>query len=203
MRPRCRGGWQGLPRAALSAPASQEYTCGETHDMKMHMPALALLFVCLPAIHAQDAATKTQQQDAPEIAAKKAVEGDLATRRKNLMTQSEDMQSIEKSLTPGTDFNNALAIDKGAEQGMIYLDAIFWFVALYDRMQCDEDKNTSKIALQNRLGFYAHMLDLAIDQTNGHLGLSRVPAVAQQGQHIRDELRAAKLKLDEIAASLH
>jgi hypothetical protein len=43
---------------------------------------------------------------------------------------------------------------------------------------------------------------MAVDQTNGSLGLTRVPAVAQQGQLVRDELRAAKVKLDEVAASL-
>ena len=35
------------------------------------MATLAALFIFLPAIHAQDAAPKTQQQDAPEIAQRK------------------------------------------------------------------------------------------------------------------------------------
>ena len=137
----------------------------------------------------------------PPIAAKKAVESDLGTRKKNLLTQSQDLESIAKSLT-GVDVNSALSIDERAQQGAMYLDATYWFVGIYDRMQYDEDKNVAKAVLQNRLGFYAYMLDMAVDQTNGYLGLTRVPAVAQQGQRIRDELRAAKVKLDEIAASL-
>ena len=170
--------------------------------MKMHMVTSALLFILFPAIHAQDATKKAQPQDAPEVLAKKAVEADLSARKKNLMTQSEDMESIAGSLR-GVDLDNALAVDTRAQQGEMYLDAMVWFVGTYNRMQCDDDKNLAKTVLQNRLGFYAYMLNMAVDQTNGYLGLTRVPAVAQQGQRIRDELRAAKLKLDEIAASLN
>src|ERR1035437_2589943 len=160
-----------------------------------------MLAVFASCCYSQDAPPKSDQQDAPEIAAKKAVEGDLGTRKKNLLTQSGDLESIMKSLS-GVDVDNALAIDERAGQGAMYLDASYWFVGTYDRMQCDEDKNIARTVLQNRLGFYAHMLDMAVDQTNGYLGLTRVPAVAQQGQRIRDELRAAKVKLDEVAASL-
>ena len=160
---------------------------------------LALFAACC---HSQDAAPKAYQQDTPEITAKKTFEVDLITRKNNLVAQSNDMNSIAKSLN-GFDFNNAIAIGGHAQQGMMYLDALFWFVGTYDKMQCVEDKNLAKAVLQNRLGFYAHLLDMAVDQTNGNLGLTRVPAVAQQGQRIRDELRAAKVQLDEIAASLN
>ncbi|HEY1902467.1 MAG TPA: hypothetical protein VGG56_08570 [Terracidiphilus sp.] len=151
--------------------------------------------------YSQSAVPKADQQDAPEIAARKAVLVDLDTRKKNLIAQSDDMASIAKSLN-GFDFNNAMSISDHAQHGMIYLDAVYWFVGTYDRMQCVEDKNAAKAVLQDRLSFYALMLDMAVDRTNGRLGLTRVPAVAQQGQRIRDELRAAKNKLDEIAASL-
>jgi hypothetical protein len=160
-----------------------------------------MLAVSVACCHSQDASSTAYQQDAPEIAARKSVLFDLDTRKKNLMAQSDDMASIAKSLN-GFDFNNAMSISDHAQHGMIYLDAVYWFVGTYDRMQCVEDKNVAKSVLKDRLGFYALMLDVAVDQTNGHLGLARVPAVAQQGQRIRDELRAAKVKLDEIAASL-
>jgi hypothetical protein len=160
-----------------------------------------MLAVFASCCYSQDAVPKAYQQDAPEIAARKAVLVDLDTRKKNLIAQSDDMASIAKSLN-GFDFNNAMSISDHAQHGVIYLDAVYWFVGTYDRMQCVEDKNVAKAVLQDRLGFYALMLDMAVDRTNGHLGLTRVPAVAQQGQRIRDELRAAKVKLDEIAATL-
>jgi hypothetical protein len=160
-----------------------------------------MLAVAAACCYSQDAMPKSYQQNASEIAAMKNVEVDLVTRKNNLIAQTDDMDSIAKSLN-GFDFNNAITIGNHAQQGMMYMDALFWFVGTYDKMQCAEDKNLAKAVLQNRLGFYAHLLDMAVDQTNGSLGLTRVPAVAQQGQRIRDELRAAKVKLDEIAASL-
>ncbi|MGA2851914.1 MAG: hypothetical protein ABSE46_23170 [Terracidiphilus sp.] len=168
----------------------------------MHRFVITILLAVVAACcYSQDAAPKSDQQGVPEIAARKAVLVDLDTRKKNLIAQSDDMASIAKSLN-GFDFNNAMSISDHAQHGMIYLDAVYWFVGTYDKMQCVEDKNVAKAVLQDRLGFYALMLDMAIDRTNGHLGLTRVPAVAQQGQRMRDELRAAKNKLDEIAASL-
>src|ERR1039458_7666049 len=123
-----------------------------------------MLAVFASCCYSQDAVPKAYQQDAPEIAARKAVLVDLDTRKKNLIAQSDDMNSIAKSLN-GFDFNNAGTIVDHAQQGMMYLDAMFWFVGTYDRMQCDEDKKLAKSVLQNRLGFYAHLLDMAVDQT--------------------------------------
>ncbi len=168
----------------------------------MHRFVITIMLAVFAACcYSQDVAPKSDQQDAPEIAATKAVEHDLATRKENLLTQSGDLDSLAKSLN-GFDFNNATTIVDHAQQGAMYLDATYWFVGTYYVMQCDRDRYLAKVVLQDRLGFYAHMLDLALDQTNGNLGLTRVPAVAQQGLRIRDELRAAKVKLDEIAASL-
>lgn len=151
--------------------------------------------------HAQDAGPKTEAQDSPEVAAKKALESDLCTRKQNLINESDDLTSISKSLS-GVDLDTASLINERAQQGMIYMDAIAWFLASYHRMQCDEDTNVAKTILQNRVKFYAYMLDMAVNQTNGYLGLARVPAVSQEGARISDELRAAKGKLDEISAAL-
>jgi hypothetical protein len=164
----------------------------------MRIFATAVILVVLPACcFAQDPTPKAADQ----IGAQKAALEDLSMRKKNLLTESGDLESIEKSLAT-SEFNTATAIHRNAEAGVMYLDATYWFVGIYDRMQCEDDRNLAKAVLQNRLGFYSHMLDLAVDSINGHLGLSRVPAVAQQGQQIRDELRQAKVKLDDIAASL-
>ena len=183
-------------------------TCEMVQLLRCHPPTCMLLKVRLSVDSSPTASKDVSPRPKsggfrrPFGAAKKAVEADLDTRKKNLITQSSDLESIAKSLS-GADLDNALAIDERAEWGMSYLDATVWFVVTYNRMQCDDDKNIAKTVLQNRLAFYAHMLDMAVDQTNGYLGRTRPPAVAQQGQRIRDELRAAKIKLDEFAASVN
>jgi hypothetical protein len=111
-----------------------------------------VLIVFASSCYSQDSVPKPDQQDAPDIAATKTVLVDLDTRKKNLIAQSDDMNSIAKSLN-GFDFNNAGTIVEHAQQGMMYLDAMFWFVGIYERMKCDEDKTLTKAVLQNRLGF--------------------------------------------------
>lgn len=64
------------------------------------------------------------------------------------------------------------------------------------------DSEVTKAALKNRLGFYSYMLGLEADQATGQLAFAKLPAIAQAGIRIRDDLRAAKSKLDEIAVSL-
>ena len=82
------------------------------------------------------------------------------------------------------------------------IDATIWFFAVYSGMECDADREKARTALKNRLGFYAHLLDIEADQISGHLGFTKLPATAQMGTRLRDELRAAKGKMDEIAKSL-
>lgn len=169
----------------------------QTNQMVIILAAVIIAFFQSPL--AQQ--SKPQTSEETEIAAKKAIELDLETRKKSLLAFSTDLEGMMKSL-PNGEIDIALAIDARSAQGATYMDATVWFVALYHRMDCDADRTVAKTVLENRLAFYAHMLDLAVDQTNGYLGLVHAPAIAQQGQRIRDELRAAKSKLDEIAASL-
>lgn len=46
------------------------------------------------------------------------------------------------------------------------------------------------------------MLGLEADQVAGHLPFMKLPATVQSSVRVKDDLRAAKNKLDEIAASL-
>jgi hypothetical protein len=139
--------------------------------------------------------------DQADLAARKTAQTDLGKSKKTLLDLSSDLEGMAGSLR-GVDVDNALAIDQRATFGVTYVDATAWFLATYNRMECDTDRAIAKAVLTDRLGFYSKMLGMAADQTNGYLAYSRVPAVAQQGRLIKDELRNAKNKLDEIAASL-
>ena len=141
----------------------------------------------------------TQSQMAESAASDN--ERDIAARKKALLSESSDLGEMEKTLR-GTEFDAALSLDQKASQGAMELDAAFWFLAVYDRMQCDADREVAKVALKNRLGFYSYVLGLEADQAAAQLAFARLPATAQAGERIKDALRAAKNKLDEIAASL-
>jgi hypothetical protein len=129
-------------------------------------------------------------------------ERDVAARKAALMNDTTDLEAMARSLN-GTEFSTALEIDSKGQQGIMELDAALWFLGIYDSMQCEPDREVAKAALKNRLGFYSHMLGLEADQAAGNLALARLPATAQTGARVKDDLRTAKSKLDEIADSLN
>jgi hypothetical protein len=122
----------------------------------------------------------------------------LAARKKALLSESGDLEEMEKSLN-GIEMDTANSIDEKAGQGVMEVDAALWFSAIYNNMQCDTNREIAKTALKNRLGFYAHLLDLEAEQVAGQLAYTRLPALAQSGQQIKENLRAAKTTLDEMA----
>jgi len=126
---------------------------------------------------------------------------DLTDKKKALMNDLTDFETMAKSLQ-GTEFDTVMQFDQKAEQAVMHLDATIWFLAVYDKMQCEPDRAVAKAALKNRLGFYSHLLDILAEQTTGYLVFAKLPATAQAGSRTRDELRAAKNKLDAIASSL-
>lgn len=159
-------------------------------------------FATSPQLNAQTGVAQPQikQSQAAESTASDN-ERDIAARKKALLSESSDIEKMAKTLK-GTELETALSLDSKATQGAMELDAVVWFLAVYDHMQCDTDRNFSKAVLNNRLSFYSYVLGLVADQAAGQLAFARLPATAQAGARIKDALRADKNKLDEIAASL-
>jgi hypothetical protein len=153
----------------------------------------------VPVLAAQTTNAPSQKADGPSPS--DAIERDIAARKKALLSQKEDLTEMAKSLS-GTEFRVESVLDQSAGQGLMELDATLWFLGVYDNMHCDQDREIAKTALKNRLAFYSHMLGLAADQTAGELAFTKSPAIAQAGQRLKDDLRAARDKLDEINASL-
>jgi hypothetical protein len=158
----------------------------------------AVLFAAFPIrLGGQAGASQSQAENSPSL----PNERDVAALKKALMNDNADLEGMAKSLR-GAEFDAAMSIDQKAGQGAMEMDAALWFLGIYDSMQCDADRDIAKAALKNRLGFYSYMLGLEADQVAGHLPYMRLPATVQASVRVKDDLRAAKGKLDEIAVSL-
>lgn len=184
-------------------PPIQQGTSVRLHATRLLLVAGALLGASLAGfpllLNGQEEKAPAPKTDGPSPMA--AIGHDLVVRKKALLSEKSDLDAMGNSLT-GPEGSVVLALDEKAGQGVMELDATIYFVIVYDNMQCDRDREIAKNALTNRLGFYSHMLGLAADQTAGQLAYTKSPAVAQAGQRLKDELRAARDKLDEINASL-
>jgi hypothetical protein len=119
-----------------------------------------------------------------------------------LLNESTDFEETMKPLQ-GTEFETALSINNTAQQAVMGLDATVWFLTVYNNMQCDPDRAVAKGILKNRLGLYAHLLDIEAGQVAGWLAFTQLPVTAQTGLKIKDDLRAAKGKLDDLVALLN
>jgi hypothetical protein len=166
---------------------------------------VALVVLMWPAFSRQtgDSKSQTTQSQAADTQSSQDLR-DLTARKTALLTDSQDLEAMAQSLNgvQGGEFSTAMSLDEKASQGIMEVDAAIWFVALYSKMQCEPDREVARAALKNRLGFYAHLLDMEADNVGGHLSFTKLPAIAQSGARVRDELRGAKAKMDEIAGRL-
>jgi hypothetical protein len=126
---------------------------------------------------------------------------DLAAKKTALLKDSSDLTAMAESLQ-GAEQETALRINDGTILAVAELDATIGFYSVYEKMQCEADRAIAKAALKNRLGLYSHVLNFEADHLTHYLPMTKLPAVAQAGLQLRDDLRAAKSKLDAIAASL-
>ena len=155
----------------------------------------AVLFVALPK------RLGGQANSRPQNYASFPDEVDLAAKKNTLLNESTDLEAMAKSLK-SPDLEAALELDTKAQNGVMELDAAIWFLDIYNHMQCAPDREIAKTALKNRLGFYSYLLGLEADQVAARLAFANSPAVVQSGMRVKDELRAAKAKLDEIISSV-
>jgi hypothetical protein len=128
----------------------------------------------------------------------------VVARKKALMNDSTDLEAVAKSLQnqASPEFNIILQLDGKASSSMHELDDALWFLAVYDHMQCEPDRDVAKQALVNRLGLYAHLLELRADQEAGDVAFAKLPGTVQEGARLKDDMRSAKATLDDIVATL-
>ena len=119
------------------------------------------------------------------------------------MNDSDDFNKLLQS--QGTNSPNLgleLQIGDAASTGTVLIADAIWFLGVYEKMQCEPDRFAAKGALKNRLAFYSKALGGEADVIVNSLAVEKSPAMTQAGFRIRDDLRAAKDKMDSLNASL-
>jgi hypothetical protein len=128
---------------------------------------------------------------------------DLLAKRAALASDGDDYNKILQSLgTSSPNFGLETDILNYANTGTEMTEDALWFLELYQSMQCEPDRIAAKGALKNRLDFYSHVLGLEGGLIPNDLAYEKSLAMTQAGFRIRDDLRAAKDKMDAINASL-
>lgn len=96
-------------------------------------------------------------------------------------------------------------LDDAARSAASELRGAIDLLAVYDNMQCDADRAMLKPLLEDRLRLYSRLLGFDAEQAAAPLGppsIIKDPATSKRALKLRDDLMAAKNKLDEITASI-
>jgi hypothetical protein len=127
----------------------------------------------------------------------------LFAKRAALENDSDDFNKMLQSLgTSSPNFWLESQIGNDASTGTVLIADAIWFLGVYEKMQCEPDRFAAKGALKNRLAFYSKALGGEADVIVNSLAVEKSPAMTQAGFRIRDDLRAAKDKMDAISVSL-
>ncbi len=89
-----------------------------------------------------------------------------------------------------------------ASNGADYLRAVADLLSVYDNLECDTDRAIVKPLLEDRLRLHSRLLGLDAERAAIPLGNANLPATTKRALKLRDDLVAAKNKLDAIAVSL-
>jgi hypothetical protein len=125
----------------------------------------------------------------------------LDTQVKTFSNYSKDLRALEDSLH-GEDLQAVEFLDATATRAEDRLDAAKTMLDMYDNISCKPDRDKVRLVLKEHLAMYSWLMDHEADRTAGFLQFAKVPAAAQLGLRMKDDMRAAKGKLDEIGTSL-
>ena len=124
----------------------------------------------------------------------------LQAEKTGLLEDSDTLGKLAQTLPQQNTFeiDNAMQINHAILLAVAETDAAIWFTALYIGIGCEKDKEKARVALDNRLKFYSHTLDLNSDTVSHQLAFTRLPAVSQLAIKAEDRMRNAKREMQAI-----
>jgi hypothetical protein len=128
-------------------------------------------------------------------------EHDLHTQVTAFGNYMKDFQEMEKSLS-GEEFDEANFLEETASLVDERIYATAAMLQMYDAVSCKNDRANVKPLLKEQLNESSWRLNEQTTRTTGFLPIVKVPALATEGIKMRDDMRAAKEKVDSISASL-
>lgn len=132
----------------------------------------------------------------PDVRALYAAQSALRTSTWNLF----DPIKVLQQRSPDSD--KLLLLDETASSGADSLRSIADLLAVYENLQCEADRAMMRPLLKDRLRLFVRLLGLDAERAAIPLGVANQPATTKRALKLRDDLLAAKNRIDAIAASL-
>ncbi len=126
---------------------------------------------------------------------------DLSALEEAFSSYSKDFRALEAPLH-GDELQEVEFLDEVATTAEDRLHAANAMLEMYKNISCKPDREKVKPIVKEQFNYYSWQMGNEADRSAGSLQFAKLPAIAQMGLKMKDDLRAAKSKLDEIAASL-
>ena len=115
---------------------------------------------------------------------------------------SKDFRAMSKALS-GHDLEMLFELDHVATQEAERLLAANVALQVYGAISSEQDRSRAKRILKEKLlDYYSWVFDQDVTRINGLLTFVKVPAALQLGLRMKDDIRAAKEKMDAIITSM-
>jgi hypothetical protein len=127
---------------------------------------------------------------------------DLSPLIKSFENYTKDFRAMEQPLK-GQDLEVLFDLDHTATTAEDRLYAVEAALEMYDGISSQPDRLKAKRILKEKLlDYYSWAFDQDVTRTAGVLAFVKIPAAAQLGLRMKDDMRTAKEKLDAISSSL-
>jgi hypothetical protein len=135
------------------------------------------------------------------LAGETSAKHDLSAEIKTFDSYTKDFHAALQSVH-GEEFESANYLQELSAKVSERLTSLKYTLKIYDSISCKSDRETVKALVKDQLAMNAYLINSDADTLLGMLAFVKVPATAQMGLKLKDDMRATKERLDSIAASL-
>jgi len=125
---------------------------------------------------------------------------DLLVLAHSFQKYAEDFLGMANARKGDPEFEVLMYLHNGASSVTDHLSADYVIISMYDNVECGTDKVRIRPYISERFDYESKFIDFEVGTVNTALAHTAIPAAAQLGLQMKNDLRSAKQKLDKIVA---
>ena len=122
----------------------------------------------------------------------------VRAKHKHFIEYQQDFLHFGQSGLGTDEYQNAMDLEKVAEETGQDLAAVDTLLEIYGDLSCEEDRASVRPVIEKDLGYYSKLTDPSIEGANLNIAHTHMPGVAAEGTRMRDDLREVKSIFDSI-----
>ena len=122
----------------------------------------------------------------------------VRTKHKHFIEYQQDFLHFGQSGLGTDEYQNAMDLEKVAEETGQNLAAVDTLLEIYGDLSCEEDRTSVRPVIEKDLSYYSKLTEPSIEGANLIIAHTQKPGVAAEATRMRDDLREVKSVFDSI-----